>query len=649
MCRSFLLCRFYQIINVLNSLLRFISEPITKAWHFWLYAFLLVYLTFPFLRLFEEPGVGLDPSWQIALNLLRDKQGVWGKDFVFTYGPLGSFIYRLPLHVPAWKQLLYDGFFFLNLIYFHATCFPKQAKYYHLIIFFCFNLFSFEMIGESTAFLWMFLGMYHGFVALYAENGLKQFFSLMLSFLLLGIIFFTKANYGIIVWAFLAGLIFIMVIQKRLGWYWGLMIACIFVLLLMAWAIYLNTDLVLYVKTSLHIIANYNAGMSVFPEAFKRLTALTYGIFILQVFLTLYFVLNVFKKTWSEYFLLATGLGISFVLLKYSFVRADSGHFTAYIKLMTYVCLLIYAFTEQKSIKQIYFWFMPVLFTLYAWIYVPLVGFTPLGIWHGIKYRPYILANYFQGKREVGPQSQKLPDSFLRKISSHSVDIIPFELSWAHSNRLNYTPRPTLQSYMASDRYLDSLNEVFFTSPKAPKYIIYGLERSNLKYPWAEESFTQKALLQHYEIIDFNDSLLLFAHRPNHRKLRLVYTRQSIHRVGQEIKLGVLQAGYLRESIFEPTYSSQGNLVNLLFQPPQLIAELASKGHRERVRFAPNLMKKGFWSNSLILNLAQAKDFYRQQADSSSSLESIKFSEGQFFQGGFKPEIHVTHRFYKIE
>jgi hypothetical protein len=79
------------------------------------------------------------------------------------------------------------------------------------------------------------------------------------------------------------------------------------------------------------------------------------------------------------------------------------------------------------------------------------------------------------------------------------------------------------------------------------------------------------------------------------------------------------------------------------------MAELTSGEHRERVRFAPNLMKKGFWSNSLILNLAQAKAFYTQQADSSNTLESIKFSEGQFFHGGFKTEILVTHRYYKIE
>ena len=633
----------------MNSILSYFREPIQKTWHFWLYAFGIVYLTFPYLRLFEEPGVGLDPSWQIALNLLRGKQGIWGSDFVFTYGPLGSYIYRLPILVPAWKQLLYDGFFFLNLIYFHATCFPKQAKYYHLIVFFCFNLFSFEMIGETTAFLWMFLGMYHGFVALYSESTWKRVVSLSLSFLLLGIIFFSKANYGIIVWAFLAGLIVVMVIQKRLSWWLGVWFVGLFVVALMAWAQYLDTNLFLYFKTSLHIIANYNAGMSVFPDAFEKMTAVTYGIFLLQVVFTLYLVMYAPKQAWSEYFLLATGLGISFVLLKYSFVRADSGHFTAYVKLMTYVGLLIVAHSSLLAIQRIYLLLMPVLFALYVYLYVPLVGFTALGLWHGIKYRPYILANYFQGKREPAPAGQRLPETFLKRIAKHSVDVIPYEVSLVNTHKLNYAPRPTLQSYLAGDRYLDSLNEVYFASKKAPDFVIYGLEESSLKYPWSEESFTQKALLMHYEIVDSNDSLLLFARKPQHRKLRLVFTRYARHSLGKEIKLGVLQAGYLRESTFETAYSSQGNLVNLLFQPPQLMAELKSGNVRERIRVAPNLLKKGFWSNNLILNLAQAKKFYSGTSDSSNTLESIKFSEGQFFHGGFKPVILVTHRYYRIE
>ena len=114
-------------------------------------------------------------------------------------------------------------------------------------------------------------------------------------------------------------------------------------------------------------------------------------------------------------------------------------------------------------------------------------------------------------------------------------------------------------------------------------------------------------------------------------------------------QLGDLQSGYLRETTFETSYSTLGKLANLLFQPPQLLAELTSGNLCEKVRIAPNLLKKGFWSNQLVLNLAQAKQFYLQEADSSANLKSIKFSDAYFFSGGFKPEILVRHRYYRIE
>lgn len=48
----------------------------------------LTSMTWPF-----QPGTtgghGVDPSWEIALSMLRDHGTVWGRDVVFNYGPLG--------------------------------------------------------------------------------------------------------------------------------------------------------------------------------------------------------------------------------------------------------------------------------------------------------------------------------------------------------------------------------------------------------------------------------------------------------------------------------------------------------------------------------------------------------------------------------
>ena len=46
---------------------------------------------------FSAEGIGLDPSWGIGLNLIKNIDLIWGEDVVFTYGPLGYLITQLPV------------------------------------------------------------------------------------------------------------------------------------------------------------------------------------------------------------------------------------------------------------------------------------------------------------------------------------------------------------------------------------------------------------------------------------------------------------------------------------------------------------------------------------------------------------------------
>jgi hypothetical protein len=145
-----------------------------------------------------------------------------------------------------------------------------------------------------------------------------------------------------------------MVLQKRLAWWLGIIYLVLFCGALWIWASYLKTDLLEYFKTSLHIIANYNAGMSIFPASFKKLTALTYLVFGVQVIFTCYQVFDKERQDFSTYLILAFSLGISFVLMKYSFLRADSGHLTAYVKLLTYSGIFLISYCSIQAIRRFY-------------------------------------------------------------------------------------------------------------------------------------------------------------------------------------------------------------------------------------------------------------------------------------------------------
>src|ERR1035438_7133838 len=60
------------------------------------------------------PDVGLDPSWQLSLQLAAADGKVFGREFVFTYGPLGWLL----LHIAVSKVglLLYDFFILGSLL-----------------------------------------------------------------------------------------------------------------------------------------------------------------------------------------------------------------------------------------------------------------------------------------------------------------------------------------------------------------------------------------------------------------------------------------------------------------------------------------------------------------------------------------------------
>src|SRR6185295_12222702 len=64
--------------------------------------FLLVACIFTFP---EMPGAGLDPSWRMALGYMFDHGMQFGRDVVFTYGPLGFIMSNTFSGVQFWSLI----------------------------------------------------------------------------------------------------------------------------------------------------------------------------------------------------------------------------------------------------------------------------------------------------------------------------------------------------------------------------------------------------------------------------------------------------------------------------------------------------------------------------------------------------------------
>jgi len=74
--------------------------------------FILILLISPIV--YRQPGLGLDQSWQMALNMAIEKGFVFGTDFIFTYGPLGYLCTRAPLGINKFTYVLFDIYLLIN-------------------------------------------------------------------------------------------------------------------------------------------------------------------------------------------------------------------------------------------------------------------------------------------------------------------------------------------------------------------------------------------------------------------------------------------------------------------------------------------------------------------------------------------------------
>src|ERR1700730_10365439 len=57
---------------------------------------------------YNQPEGGLDNSWNIAINLAYKYHLQFGRDFAFTYGPLGFLNSRLPISINRFVFILFD-------------------------------------------------------------------------------------------------------------------------------------------------------------------------------------------------------------------------------------------------------------------------------------------------------------------------------------------------------------------------------------------------------------------------------------------------------------------------------------------------------------------------------------------------------------
>ena len=205
-------------------------------------------------------GFDIDASWHEALVMAIEKNFVFGRDFIFNYGPLGYLnTGLLPKSVSPVFLVLMEVFVLLNYLIVIQLAFQKANKSWWLVAISALLIFVPWGFIADTSFTLFYFFLFWLLHAKSTRNAVGLLLALMLSVL----IFYIKVNLSIIVYGlFYASLIYFWL--AKIFTFRTIIISIILqIALTYSLSFLLNVDIPSYLGASLKIIDAYQDGMAI--------------------------------------------------------------------------------------------------------------------------------------------------------------------------------------------------------------------------------------------------------------------------------------------------------------------------------------------------------------------------------------------------
>jgi len=558
--------------------------------------------------------VGLDPSWVFALNYFFANNIPFGKDIIFTYGPLGCLFFAQPI-----KNNLLMGFIAVSILKFSFIAsllyLDSILKRHHTFADRLLNLVIIFLMASIIALDLLFPFMTVTFLLLYRETKKGPIF-LIFAVLISAIGFLVKSSSGILCLLISLSYNTIDFFQtrniKRLIFYnLGLILS------------FLSMWIILYHNLSgifdyLHGIVELSIGNS---SAMTINPIQNWLLFL--IFLLLHFYLPVYIREEKANFLYGILFLPSYAYYKYAVSRID--HLYLFLIFITtfYLLLLIYIKEIKPKVLAIivisvlcFSWnikFMFTNFNLSNWVR-EIEG----NIINGSRNFVSIAVNFKDYENKLMRQSldnlqaNKLEKEVINTIGKGSVDTYPWETTYIAANNLNWRPRPVFQSYAAYTPWLDRKNAEFLNSGKAPRFIIWQLNHPagevgsiDGRYLLNDEPLTIFQILNHYDVIHKNNKIALLERSlpDNLKEPKTIYTTDA--KWNDWINVPFDGNGIVRANI-RVKRKPLGSLKKLAYKEEEtFITYRCQDLETRKFRLVLDNAISGVWINPLILKISK--------------------------------------------
>jgi hypothetical protein len=234
------------------------------------------------------------------------------------------------------------------------------------------------------------------------------------------------------------------------------------------------------------------------------------------------------------------------------------------------------------------------------------------------------------GRREAEVRAAHRLKRLPEIVGTDSVDVFGNFPLQALASGLNYTPRPVFQSFSAYSAPLMRLNEEFYFSPKAPRYVLLQLSPIDNRFPPLEDSQLLRDLLAACDSVGVEGSTILLS--LNHwwpGVPRLL--RQGTAHPGERIELAAFREENLWMEI-DLRPSLAGHASRLFFKPPLVYLRVwagpgaPDPGHLFEA--PPPMLSAGFLASPLLLETSDVVKWYTGGAIARPAAVSIELEPG---------------------
>ncbi|MBU3624384.1 hypothetical protein [Polynucleobacter sp. AP-Latsch-80-C2] len=551
----------------------------------------------------------LDPSWILGVNYAVSKGWVFGRDFMFTFGPFAS-IYSKGYY-PATDDLMMFGAAYLAILYMGAALYlARECVWYVVAILVAATLFlsiSPDALLLSYALLVAIFTFKTAPVVLKTtteKNQLTIFTAILFS--AFGLYPLIKGT--LFVLYFIVAFCSIAILFYYKKWLTGV---AVFIAILMSTFFFWG-----YSGQSLVNLPGYFLSMSEIISGYSEAMMISGDISEIFAYLLVSLVLLVTISKIDSSKVLRLYLGCVyliylFISFKSGFVRHDA-HALISANALLYASLLLVLVAPIQNLK---------LSTVASMICAFFIGFHYLTLTGAITY----LTNTYEDGLVGLVTRYQTEDRYtleyehsLTQIKSRSgfpdlhgsVDSIPINQAKLISNGYDWQPRPIFQSYAAYNPALATRNYNYLLGSNAPENIIFQVSTIDDRYPSLDDGLSWQILLSNYHPIkEIDDFIFLKRNKGinavDSRRLLLVGEYVIGKKVIPPKNNGLV---YMQLDI-EPTLS--GRLLNIFFKSSELRMMVYLKsGAVRNYRIIPSMAKTGFILSPLIENSVEFSSLF---------------------------------------